>query len=43
MSSRGIDMAIAIDASLSMLAQDERPSRLERVKQEVRRLSLIHI
>ena len=38
MSSRGIDMAIAIDASLSMLAQDERPSRLERVKQEVRRL-----
>ncbi len=38
MSARGIDMAIAIDASLSMLAQDERPSRLERVKQEVRRL-----
>lgn len=35
---RGIDMAIAIDASLSMLAPDERPSRLERVKQEVRRL-----
>ncbi len=35
---RGIDMAIAIDASLSMLATDERPSRLERVKQEVRRL-----
>ena len=34
----GIDMAIAIDASLSMLAADERPSRLERVKQEVRRL-----
>ena len=31
-------MAIAIDASLSMMAQDERPSRLERVKQEVRRL-----
>jgi Ca-activated chloride channel family protein len=38
MSSRGIDMAIAIDASLSMMAPDERPSRLERVKQEVRRL-----
>jgi Ca-activated chloride channel homolog len=35
---RGIDMAIAIDASLSMLAPDEKPSRLERVKQEVRRL-----
>jgi len=35
---RGIDMAIAIDASLSMMAPDERPSRLERVKQEVRRL-----
>ena len=38
MSSRGIDMAIAIDASLSMMAPDERPNRLERVKQEVRRL-----
>ena len=37
-SARGIDMAIAIDASLSMMAPDERPSRLERVKQEVRRL-----
>jgi Ca-activated chloride channel family protein len=37
-SARGIDMAIAIDASLSMMATDERPSRLERVKQEVRRL-----
>ncbi len=34
----GIDMAIAIDASLSMTAPDDRPSRLERVKQEVRRL-----
>ncbi|GAC1515148.1 MAG: hypothetical protein NVS1B4_04670 [Gemmatimonadaceae bacterium] len=34
----GIDMVLAIDASLSMLATDERPSRLERVKQEVRRL-----
>jgi len=34
----GIDLVIAIDASLSMAATDERPSRLERVKQEVRRL-----
>lgn len=34
----GIDMAIALDASLSMMAPDERPSRLERMKQEVRRL-----
>jgi len=38
MTARGIDMAIALDASLSMTAQDERPSRLERMKQEVRRL-----
>jgi Ca-activated chloride channel family protein len=38
MSARGIDMAIALDASLSMMAPDERPSRLERMKQEVRRL-----
>lgn len=37
-SARGIDMAIALDASLSMMATDERPSRLERMKQEVRRL-----
>ena len=36
--SRGIDMVLALDASLSMMAQDERPSRLERMKQEVRRL-----
>lgn len=35
---RGIDMALALDASLSMLAPDERPSRLERMKQDVRRL-----
>ena len=34
----GIDLVLALDASLSMLAQDERPSRLERMKQEVRRL-----
>jgi Ca-activated chloride channel family protein len=36
--SKGIDMVLALDASLSMMAQDERPSRLERMKQEVRRL-----
>lgn len=35
---RGIDVAVALDASLSMIAEDERPSRLERMKQEVRRL-----
>ncbi|HLV27167.1 MAG TPA: VWA domain-containing protein [Gemmatimonadales bacterium] len=34
----GIDMVLALDASLSMLAEDESPSRLERMKQEVRRL-----
>ncbi len=34
----GIDMAIALDASLSMMATDERPTRLERMRQEVRRL-----
>ncbi|MFN9203178.1 MAG: vWA domain-containing protein [Gemmatimonas sp.] len=38
MTARGIDMALALDASLSMMAPDERPSRLERMKQEVRRL-----
>ena len=31
-------MVLALDASLSMMAHDERPSRLERMKQEVRRL-----
>lgn len=36
--SEGIDVALALDVSLSMLAEDERPNRLERVKQEVRRL-----
>jgi Ca-activated chloride channel family protein len=36
--SSGIDMVLSLDASLSMLAEDERPSRLERMKQEVRRL-----
>ncbi|MFI5310276.1 MAG: VWA domain-containing protein [Gemmatimonadales bacterium] len=33
----GIDVVLAMDASLSMLAEDERPSRLERMKQEIRR------
>lgn len=35
---RGIDMVLALDASLSMMAPDERPNRLERMKDEVRRL-----
>ena len=34
----GVDVAIALDLSLSMMAEDERPSLLERMKQEVRRL-----
>lgn len=34
----GVDLVLALDASLSMLATDERPSRIERMKQEVRRL-----
>ncbi|MFL5580783.1 MAG: VWA domain-containing protein [Gemmatimonadaceae bacterium] len=34
----GIDIVLALDASLSMMATDERPNRLERMKQEVRRL-----
>jgi Ca-activated chloride channel family protein len=38
MHSSGIDMVLALDASLSMMAQDERPSRMERMKAEVRRL-----
>ncbi|MDB4889649.1 MAG: von Willebrand factor type [Gemmatimonadetes bacterium] len=39
--SSGVDLVLAVDASLSMLAQDETPSRLERVKQEIRRLRAI--
>ena len=35
---RGIDMVFALDASLSMVATDERPNRLTRMKEEVRRL-----
>ena len=35
---RGIDLVFALDASLSMLGTDERPDRLTRMKQEVRRL-----
>ncbi len=36
--STGVDLVLAVDASLSMTATDEKPSRLERVKQEIRRL-----
>ena len=39
--SSGVDLVLAVDASLSMMAQDEKPSRLERVKQEIRRLRAI--
>jgi Ca-activated chloride channel homolog len=34
----GVDVVLALDASLSMLATDERASRLERMRVEVRRL-----
>lgn len=34
----GIDIVLALDASLSMMATDAAPNRLERMKQEVRRL-----
>ncbi|MEO8622462.1 MAG: VWA domain-containing protein [bacterium] len=39
--STGVDMVLAVDASLSMMATDEKPNRLERVKQEIRRLRAI--
>jgi Ca-activated chloride channel family protein len=39
--SQGIDLVLALDASLSMMATDERPNRLERMRQEVRRLRAI--
>jgi len=35
---RGIDMVFALDASLSMMATDDRPNRMTHMKQEVRRL-----
>ncbi|HJU89798.1 MAG TPA: VWA domain-containing protein [Gemmatimonadaceae bacterium] len=34
----GADVVLALDASLSMLGTDERPNRLQRMKQEARRL-----
>jgi Ca-activated chloride channel homolog len=38
MRGEGIDIVLALDASLSMTATDERPNRLQRMVQEVRRL-----
>ncbi|MGF1510000.1 MAG: VWA domain-containing protein [Myxococcota bacterium] len=38
--SRGIDLVVALDLSRSMLAEDFKPSRLERAKAEIR--ALIH-
>lgn len=36
---RGIDLLVCLDVSRSMLAQDLRPSRLQRAQQEIRALS----
>src|SRR5687768_12241396 len=38
---QGVDVVLALDASVSMLAEDVKPSRLEVMKQEVRRLRAI--
>jgi Ca-activated chloride channel family protein len=35
---QGVDIVLALDASLSMLATDEKPSRLQAMKQEIDRL-----
>ena len=37
-SAEGADIVLAVDVSTSMLANDERPSRLDRVRTEIRRL-----
>lgn len=37
-SAEGADVVLVVDVSLSMLANDDRPSRLERVRAEIRRL-----
>lgn len=37
-SADGVDLVVAVDASLSMLARDEVPDRLTRARQEVQRL-----
>ena len=39
--SSGIDLVLSLDASLSMMAQDVKPNRLEQEKEEVRRLLAI--